>query len=100
MAGSRYSFTAQVWEHSGEGSWHFVSLPEEIADDIEERYGHRAGGFGAVRVHVRIGTSSWSTSLFPDRKRATYVLPVKKPVRVAEDLVAGSSAEIDLTIAL
>ncbi|WP_431968194.1 DUF1905 domain-containing protein [Nocardia sp. bgisy134] len=100
MAGSRYSFTARVWEHSGEGSWHFVSLPEEIADDIEERYGHRSGGFGAIRVHVRIGASSWSTSLFPDKKRATYVLPVKKPVRVAENLVAGSDAEIDLTIAL
>ncbi|MFF0528314.1 DUF1905 domain-containing protein [Nocardia amikacinitolerans] len=100
MAGSRYSFTARVWEHSGEGSWHFVSLPEEIADEIEERYGHRSGGFGAVRVHVRIGASAWSTSLFPDKKRGTYVLPVKKPVRIAEDLVDGSHAEIDLTIAI
>ncbi|MCP2291698.1 protein of unknown function (DUF1905) [Nocardia amikacinitolerans] len=89
-----------MWEHSGEGSWHFVSLPEEIADEIEERYGHRSGGFGAVRVHVRIGASAWSTSLFPDKKRGTYVLPVKKPVRIAEDLVDGSHAEIDLTIAI
>ncbi|MET8774052.1 DUF1905 domain-containing protein [Nocardia sp. NPDC004654] len=100
MAGSRYSFTARVWEHSGAGSWHFVSLPEEIADEIEERYGHRSGGFGAVRVRVRIGASAWSTSLFPDKKRGTYVLPVKKPVRIAEDLVEGSHAEIDLTIAV
>ncbi|WP_327110779.1 DUF1905 domain-containing protein [Nocardia sp. NBC_01730] len=100
MAGSRYSFTAEVWEHQGDAAWHFVSLPEDIADEIEERYAHRAGGFGAVRVHVVIGKSRWSTSLFPDKSRATYVLPVKKAVRAAEGLATGSAARIELTVAL
>ncbi|MFE9579234.1 DUF1905 domain-containing protein [Nocardia sp. NPDC006044] len=100
MAGSQYSFTAEVWEHSGMGSWHFISLPEEIADEIEERYAQLAGGFGAVRVHVTIGSSRWSTSLFPDKSRATYVLPVKKAVRTAEDLGAGSQARIELVVAI
>lgn len=100
MAGSQYSFTAEVWEHSGQGSWHFVSLPESIADDIEERYAHRAGGWGSVRVEVTIGASRWSTSLFPDRSRATYILPVKKSIRTAEDLVAGSATEVELTVRL
>ncbi|RJO76786.1 DUF1905 domain-containing protein [Nocardia panacis] len=99
MAGSRYSFTAEVWEHNG-GSWHFVSLPEEIADEIEERYAHLANGWGSVRVTVSIGATSWSTSLFPDKARATYILPVKKSVRTAEDLVAGSEAEVELAVAL
>ncbi|WP_227997545.1 DUF1905 domain-containing protein [Nocardia australiensis] len=98
MAGSRYSFTARMWEHTGQGSWHFVDLPEGIADEIEEMYRHRAGGFGAVRVEVTIGGSRWSTSLFPDKSRSTYVLPVKKPVRMAEDLIAGSSARIELVV--
>ncbi|MEU7142148.1 DUF1905 domain-containing protein [Nocardia sp. NPDC046473] len=96
MAGSQYSFTAEVWEHSGQGSWHFVSLPEEIADEIEERYAQ----FGAVRVHVTIGASRWSTSLFPSKSRATYVLPVKKAVRSAEELGAGSLPRIELVVAL
>ncbi|MFI9506906.1 DUF1905 domain-containing protein [Nocardia sp. NPDC052566] len=99
MAGSRYSFTAEVWEHSG-GSWHFVSLPEEIADDIEEKYAHRAGGWGSVRVDVTIGASQWSTSLFPDKSQATYILPVKKSVRTAEDLVAGAPAKVELVVAI
>ncbi|WP_234390617.1 DUF1905 domain-containing protein [Nocardia suismassiliense] len=100
MAGSQYSFMAEVWEHAGQGSWHFVSLPAEVADEIEERYAHRAGGFGSVRVHVTIGASRWSTSLFPDKSRATYILPVKKTVRSAEDLGAGSRARIELVVAI
>jgi hypothetical protein len=49
---------------------------------------------------VTIGGSQWSTSLFPDKSRATYVLPVKKPVRIAEDLTAGSKARIELVVVL
>lgn len=100
MAGSRFSFTARVWEHIGAASWHFVALPEDVADEIEERYGHRAGGFGAVKVRVTIGGSTWSTSVFPDKSRGTYILPVKKPVRLAEDLEAGSRPRIELEVTL
>ncbi|MGO4616168.1 DUF1905 domain-containing protein [Nocardia sp. 2YAB30] len=57
-------------------------------------------GFGAVRVHLTIGKSRWSKSLFQDKSRATYVLPVKKAVRTAEWLAAGSAARIELTVAL
>ncbi|MEU8895524.1 DUF1905 domain-containing protein [Nocardia sp. NPDC048505] len=97
---SEYSFTAEVWEHPSMGSWHFVSLPEAVADEIEDQYAHRANGFGAVKVQVRIGASLWTTSVFPDKERGTYVLPVKKPVRVAERLEAGSRPRVDLEIVL
>ena len=98
MARSRFSFTAEVWEHEGPAAWHFVSLPEALADEIEATYGHRAAGFGSLRVEVTIGGTRWSTSLFPDRRRGTYVLPVKKQVRVAERLVAGAPAKVSLVV--
>jgi hypothetical protein len=98
MALPRFSFTAEVWEHDGSASWHFVSLPDDDADQIEAMFGHRAGGFGAVRVEVTIGATRWLTSLFPDSKRRTYVLPLKKSVRVAEGLNAGSVAVVDLVV--
>jgi hypothetical protein len=93
-----YSFDAEVWEHHGSAAWFFVSLPEDVSDEIEERYGARAGGFGSVRVEVTVGTTSWRTSLFPDSKRATYVLPVKRAVRVAEGLTAGSVARVRIGV--
>jgi hypothetical protein len=98
MAGNRFEFDATVWEHNNTGAWHFVSLPEPDADDIEEMFGHSAAGFGSIRVDVTIGSTRWQTSIFPDTKRGTYVLPVKKAVRAAEDLVAGSTARVVLEV--
>jgi hypothetical protein len=95
---SGFSFRAEVWEHAGAGAWHFASLPEDVADEIEELSAGRTGGFGSVRVEVTIGTTRWRTSLFPDTERGTYVLPLKKPVRTAEGLSAGSFAAIELTL--
>jgi hypothetical protein len=99
MARSRFSFTAEVWQHEGPAAWHFLSLPEAVADEIEATYGDRAAGFGSLRVEVTIGKTRWSTSIFPDRKRGTYVLPVKKSVRVAEQLVAGAPAKVSVVVA-
>lgn len=93
-----YSFTARVWEWSGTASWYFVSVPEEQADDIEERHGRRAAGFGSIRVEVTIGASTWRTSLFPSNEEKTYVLPLKKAVRAAEGLGPGSTATVELVV--
>jgi len=93
-----YSFTAEVWEWTSKTSWFFVSLPEEEADDIEERFGRRAGGFGSIRVEVTVGSSTWRTSLFPSNAEETYVLPLKRTVRIAEGLGAGSTAVVELVV--
>ena len=93
-----FVFVAELWEHEGAGAWHFVSLPETDADAIDAAAGPTAPGFGSVPVSVRIGQTRWQTSIFPDRKRATYVLPVKKAVRAAEGLEAGAAVEVELTV--
>jgi hypothetical protein len=95
---STFVFTSEVWEHDGDAAWHFVSLPPDVADDIEAAFGHRAAGFGSIRVEVTVGATTWQTSLFPDNKRATYLLPVKKPVRAAEGLVAGSQPKVSIRV--
>ena len=95
---SRFSFDAELWEHTGPAAWSFVSLPESTADEIDDAHGQRAGGFGSLRVDVTIGSTSWSTSIFPDPKRGTSVLPVKKAVRVAERPGDRSSVQVDLSV--
>ncbi|MFN8020386.1 MAG: DUF1905 domain-containing protein [Acidimicrobiales bacterium] len=37
-------------------------------------------------------------SIFPDSKRRTYVLPIKKPIRVAEGFDAGDTVTVELTV--
>lgn len=97
-AGDAYTFRAELWEWQGPASWHFVSLPEDVTDDIDDRFGHLAGGFGSIRVEVRIGASVWRTSVFPDAKRRTLILPVKKEVRRKQHLDVGSIAEVQLQV--
>lgn len=97
MAGS-YSFRAELWEHEGDGAWHFVSLPPAEADEIDDTAAGARRGFGSVRVEVTVGSTTWRTSVFPDKKRATYVLPVKRAVRDAEGLAAGSLVPVRLRV--
>jgi len=98
VTGTEFTFTGEVWEHQGPASWYFVSLPEPIADDIEQAFGHQAKGFGSLRVEVTIGSTTWRTSVFPDNKRGTYILPLKKAVRAAEDLADGSMTDVALVV--
>lgn len=90
-----YRFEAELWEHAGEAPWVFVTLPAAISDEIEELSPQRPG-FGAVKVRVRIGTTEWETSLFPDSKAGAFVLPVKRPVRRAEGLSVGDTVSVSL----
>ena len=89
---------AELWEHSpGEpGSWHFVTVPADLAEELTLESGPPAG-FGSVRVEVRVGGTTWRTSIFPNSD-GTYVLPVKKAVRRAEDLHAGMACELVLEV--
>ena len=98
MTGSTYAFTAELWEWEGKAAWHFISLPEDVTDEIDERHAADAGGFGSVKVEVTIGSTTWQTSIFPDSKRGTFILPVKKAVRTAEDLADGATAEVRLRV--
>jgi hypothetical protein len=91
-----FSFEAPLWRWPGESAWHFVSLPEPVSDEIDD---HHAGtrAFGSVKVEVRVGSTAWSTSLFPDTKSGTYLLPIKKQVRTREGLDEGDLVAVQLS---
>ena len=93
-----FEFTAPLWRYPGEGGWHFVSLPPEIGNDIADVTAGIRAGFGSVRVAVTVGTTSWRTSIFPDSKTRTYLLPVKKEVRDAEKLETGDEVWVQVQI--
>jgi hypothetical protein len=93
-----YEFSGDLWEWGGKATWVFVTLPPELADQIADRVPHK-GGFGSVKVRVRIGETEWSTSLFPDKSAGSYVLPIKQAVRRSEQLTIGDTADLAVTIA-
>jgi hypothetical protein len=92
-----YQFSAPLWLYPGEGSWYFVTVPEDISDEITDLTEGRRKGFGSVRVSVTVGGSTWQTSVFPT-KTGTYVLPIKKPIRTAEGLLDGTPVDTQLDL--
>lgn len=93
-----FEFDAELWLHSG-GRWIFITVPEDESDEILELV-PSTGGFGSVRVEVRIGTSVWRTSVFPSKELGCFVLPIKKPVRKAEGIDEGDTIPVSLTVLL
>lgn len=96
---AEHTFTAELWRWAARdevkgGAWYFVSLPQALSDELDVA-GPRAG-FGSLRVEVAIGSSTWRTSVFPSAEEKTFVLPVKKAVRVAEGIDEGDACTVRL----
>ena len=89
MRGKRFEFRGEVWLYPGMAGWHFISLPIEQSAEIKGRDILMRRGFGAVKVAITIGKTSWRTSIFPDKKSGQYLLPVKAEVRKKEEIAAG-----------
>lgn len=99
MIDLEFSFTSEVWLWQAEkAAWHFVALPVEMSEDIKTFTKHLARGFRSVKVEASIGETSWKTSIFPSKDRGTYILPIKKFVRAAEDIGVTSHVTVNLSI--
>jgi hypothetical protein len=90
--------TGTLWLWSGgQGSWHFLTVPEEQAVEIRTHSLLARGGFGSVKVEAAIGEVRWRTSVFP-QKSGGYILPVKASVRRDAGISAGDEVRFELEI--
>jgi len=91
-----FAFTGEIWHWRGPSPFHFVTVPEEQAADIQALAADVTYGWGMIPVRVRLGGTAWKTSLFP--KDGGYVLPLKDSVRRAESVELGDMVEVELTV--
>lgn len=98
-----HAFPAElwVWDARRSDTWTFVTLPPDVSAAVaDEAAGHGPpAGFGSVKVAVRIGATSWRTSVFPDSGSGGFVLPVKRAVRQACGVAPGDSVTVHLQLA-
>lgn len=101
---TKYTFhDLKVWRwNNGKdaASWYFVTLPADVAEELHVRFAESKRGFGSLKVEVIAGTTSWCTSLFPDKENDTFILPIKKSVRIAEDVEEGSLVNMTIEVLL
>jgi hypothetical protein len=95
---SMIAVTGPLWLwRGGQGSWHFLTVPEDQAVEIRAHSLLVRGGFGSVRVEAAIGEVRWRTSVFP-QKSGGYILPVKASVRRDSGIAAGDEVSFELEI--
>lgn len=93
----KYTFSAKLWLWPGDkAAWHFITLPKKESKDIKSKI-HVRRGFGSVKVEAQIGETVWNTSIFPDSKSGTYLLPVKAKVRRDEGIEVGDTVRLTIT---
>lgn len=94
----KYEITAKIWLYPGKTAWHFLTVPEDVATEINDIFALQKRGWGSLPVTITIGKTTWKTSIFPDKKSSSYLLPLKKDVRISEKLAAGDSVAFLLEI--
>jgi len=92
-----FALKAKVWLWSGKAAWHFITIPKDLSAHIKGFNDTPRKGFGSVPVKVTIGSTTWKTSMFPEKK-GTYLLPLKVEIRKKEKITVGNTVEI--TVAL
>lgn len=94
-----YTITAKLWIYPGEQvNWHFLTVPKKESTEITNTYGSVRRGWGSLPVTVAIKKSVWQTSVFPDKKSGTYLLPVKAKIRTETGIESGDSVRFVLTL--
>ncbi len=89
-------FNGKIWFWKGPAPWYFVTIPAEQCRDLRAISRIVTYGWGMIPVHVQIGKTEWTTSLFP--KDGRYIVPIKASVRKAENLEEGDQVTVRLEV--
>ena len=98
MPVTSYRVTSEVWLYPGMAAWHFITVPKKQTDEIKKSFGHKARGWGSLPVVVSIGKTKWKTSIFPDKKSGTYLLPLKAEIRKKEGIYNGDVVNFTIEV--
>ena len=93
-----FEFEAAAISWRGPAPFVFVPVPPEISDDIKSVSKAITYGWGVIPATVRIGGTTFTTSLFP--RQGIYLVPVKVLVQKAEQVDIGDLVIVRLEIDL
>jgi hypothetical protein len=94
----KYSLSGKLWKYNGEAAWYFITLPKKYTDELKALRNPFSKNFGSVKVIATIGLSTWQTSIFPDSKTGSFMLPVKKEVRIKNKMTENQTFNYSIEI--
>lgn len=91
-----FEFSGKIIYWRGPAPFFFVPIPAKQSRNIKAISSLVTYGWGVIPVHVRIGKTGFTTSLFP--KDGRYLVPIKVSVRKAENIEEGEKVTLRLEI--
>lgn len=92
------AFDGEVIHWRGPAPYRFVAVPDAEAAALHAASPLVSYGWGCIPTTVRIGRTTFTTSLFP--KDGGYLVPVKTAVQRAEGIELGDVLHLRLLIDL
>ena len=89
-------WSGPIWFWKGPAPWHFVTVPDDEADQLAAVATAVTYGWGMIPATVQTGGTTWTTALFP--KDGSYAVPIKFAVLRAERLAVGDVVTLRLTV--
>lgn len=94
----KLSISTKLWLYPGHAGWVFATIPKKESEQIKTATKGLKRGWGSVPVLVTLGKTTWETSIFPDNRSNTYLLPVKAAVRKKEEVMEDDEVLIILKV--
>jgi len=94
----RWEFSGALISWRGPSPYHFIAVPDDVAADLRALAPMLTYGWGVIPVTVRIGESTFTTSLFP--RQGGYLVPIKDAIRRVEDLTLGDAVAVEMAVQL
>ncbi|MEX0847906.1 MAG: DUF1905 domain-containing protein [Ilumatobacteraceae bacterium] len=87
-------FSGEIIHWRGPSPFFFVTVPEEQSAAIEHVSSMVTYGWGVIPVKALVGSTEFTTSLFP--RSDSYLVPLKVAVRKTEGLELGDIVTVRL----
>lgn len=92
------AFTGEVIHWRGPAPFRFVEVPDAEAAALRAASPLVSYGWGCIPVTVRLGGTTFTTSLFP--RDGGYVVPIKAVVQRAERVELGDLVRLTVLVAV
>ncbi len=98
MIARKFTMRVRVWLYPGMAGWHFITVPKKQSETIRKHFSMLKRGWSSLCVSAQIGMTRWETSIFPDKKTGTYLLPIKSEIRKEENVQNKDMVTLTLEI--
>ena len=92
----KMAFSNRMWHWRGPSPFHFITLPEDLSQEIKDMAASLTYGWGMIPVNARIGATDFSTAMY--EKNGVYILPIKNVARLGEKIEIDDMVDVEISL--